>query len=187
MHDTASATGKAFFEVYGHPGCSILDVGSCDVNGTLRPFAPRRARYTGVDREPGPGVDIVNDNPYKLPFRAQRFDLVVSTSCLEHDRMFWVTFAEMARVVKAGGFVYISVPVNGPVHRHPMDCWRFYPDAYFGLVDWARSRRQPLCGIETFLVPPRADVWTDFVAVFGKVPVPKRGLMRPLFPEAINP
>ena len=46
--------------------------------------------------------------------------------------MFWVTFAEMARVVKAGGFVYISVPVNGPVHRHPMDCWRFYPDAYFG-------------------------------------------------------
>ncbi len=185
MHDTASATGKAFFEVYGHPGCAILDVGSYDVNGTLRPFAPERARYTGVDRDAGPGVDIVNDDPHRLPFPSAYFDLVVSTSCLEHDRMFWVTFAEMARVVKPGGFIYVSAPVNGPVHRHPFDCWRFYPDAYFGLVDWAQHCGQQLWGIETFLIPPRQDVWTDFVAVFGKPPIPKRDLMKPLFPEAV--
>ncbi len=185
MHDTAAATGKAFFEVYGHPGCAILDVGSYDVNGTLRPFAPERARYTGVDRSAGPGVDVVNDDPFGLPFRSNSVDLVVSTSCLEHDPMFWATFAEMARVVKPGGFVYVSAPVNGPVHRHPLDCWRFYPDAAAGLCGWAVHCGEPLTLIESFLVPPRADVWLDFVAVFAKLPAVECGRIKPLFPDAM--
>jgi len=44
-------------------GKSVIEVGSLDVNGTLRsiiaPLGP--ARYVGVDLEAGPGVDVVCD------------------------------------------------------------------------------------------------------------------------------
>jgi hypothetical protein len=102
------------------------------------------------------------------------FDLVISTSSLEHDPMFWLTFAEMARVVKPGGFVYISAPANGPYHGHPGDCWRFYADAPKALADWATHSGHTLELVEAFMMPPISDVWIDCVAVFGKPPVPKR-------------
>src|ERR1700720_2604472 len=99
MHDTAALTGDAFFRCYGDPLCDpgsmhcvlILDVGSHDVNGTLRPYKPKHAAYLGVDQVAGPGVDQVLDDPHKLPFPDASFDLIVSTSCLEHDPMFWRT------------------------------------------------------------------------------------------------
>jgi hypothetical protein len=38
MHASASALGKLFFDTYGFTG-TVLDIGSTDVNGSLRPFA----------------------------------------------------------------------------------------------------------------------------------------------------
>jgi SAM-dependent methyltransferase len=178
VHDTAALTGEAFFRCYGDPLCGgdlrILDVGSLDVNGALRPYAPVGSLYVGVDQIAGPGVDLVLDDPHQMPFADDRFDLVVSTSCLEHDPMFWLTFAEMARVVTPGGFIYISAPANGPYHGHPGDCWRFYGDAPKALADWATHCGHTLELVEAFMMPPISDVWIDCVAVFGKPPVPAR-------------
>ncbi len=168
MHDTALRTGEAFFKCYGFFGCRILDVGSMDVNGSLRQFVPKGAAYLGVDLAPGPGVDRVIESA-KFPFGNDAFDLVVSTSCLEHDPLFWLTFAEMCRVTRPDGFVYVSVPSNGPIHRHPIDCWRFYPDSAMALANW--STKVGDCHvdvIENFLMSPSADGWIDQVMVFGK-------------------
>ncbi len=148
--------------------CRVLDVGSQDVNGTLRPFAFGTS-YIGVDLAPGPGVDIVIQ-PGRLPFADHTFDLVVSTSCLEHDPMFWVTFAEMTRVMKRDGFLYVSVPANGPYHGYPGDCWRFYGDAAAALASWAPK----VSLIETFMMTPQRDVWTDNVMIFGGPDSPPR-------------
>lgn len=187
MHDTAMMTGKAFLQLYGAqfgPGRQILDVGSRDVNGTLRPFAGDEAKYLGVDLQAGPGVDVVLQDPYKLPFPAASFDLVLSTSCLEHDPLFWLTFEEMARVTRIGGFIYLSVPVQGEVHRHPLDCWRFYPDAGVALVVWAGRRGHPVRLVESFQMPPREDQWVDFVAVFERCRVVGGARISDRFPEA---
>jgi hypothetical protein len=100
MHDTAFKTGEGFFRCYGHEGCKILDVGSMNVNGTLREFAPKGSEYVGVDLTAGPGVDVVLTKPGYLPFPRDSFDLVISTSSLEHDPMFWLTFSEMCCVAK---------------------------------------------------------------------------------------
>jgi SAM-dependent methyltransferase len=192
IHDTAALTGDAFFRCYGDPIATeldevrdedgrhehgplhILDVGSFDINGTLRPFSPMRCQYIGVDQVSGPGVDLVLEDPHVLPFVDGSFELVVSTSCIEHDPMFWLTFAEMARVVKPGGFVYISAPANGPYHGHPGDCWRFYGDAPKALAEWATHCGHTLELVEAFMMPPQGDVWIDCVAVFGKPPIPQR-------------
>ena len=144
-----------------------------DVNGTLRSFAPADSEYIGVDLQSGPGVDVVLPNPVWFPFNME-FDLIVSTSCFEHDPMFWVTFKEMIKVLKPGGFIYLSAPSNGPYHGYPGDCWRFYPDAAKALETWSYLCGYPVTLVETFLVPPRRDIWTDNVMIFGKPPVPTR-------------
>lgn len=168
MHDTAMAIGSTFFRVYGSPGCRILDVGSYDVNGTLRLVAPVASHYVGVDIQPGPGVNVVLTDPYKFPFDSRSFDLVVSTSCFEHDPMFWLTFLEMARVMRDDGAMYINAPSNGPYHGYPMDCWRFYSDAPVGLVEWARRNGQSISSVESFTGPLSRDGWIDSVMVFRR-------------------
>ena len=172
MHDTALAFGRAFFDTYLHaahlPGmpARILDVGSQDINGSLRDCAPAGAVYTGVDMAAGRGVDIVLDDPHSLPFAAASFDAVVSTSCFEHDPMFWVTFLEMLRVTRRGGHVYVNASANGWYHCHPQDNWRFYPDAGLALEGWARRQGHAASLLESFTGRRRGDVWNDTVMVF---------------------
>ncbi len=178
MHDTAMANGAAFFNAYGRPGSRILDVGSYDVNGTLRDVAPAGSHYTGVDLGPGPGVDLVLETAQRYPFPDASFDMVVSTSCFEHDSMFWLTFLEMARVARPGGVVFINAPSNGAYHAYPTDIWRFYPDAGLALEAWARHQGRAITLLESFVAPRIADCWNDCIMVFGigENPPPAAGL-----------
>jgi SAM-dependent methyltransferase len=169
VHDTARHVGEAFFRLYGKPGDRILDIGSMDVNGTLKPFIPKDADYIGCDIAEGPNVDRVVSRcrgSLVLPWHKE-FDLVVSTSCFEHDDFFWETFVAMCDAAKPGGFIYINAPTNGPVHRHPVDCWRFYPDAGLALCKWAARFGHDARLIESFTRPTGREGWSDFIAVFG--------------------
>lgn len=85
----------------------VLEVGSYDVNGSVRPLFPTASRYVGVDIVGGPGVDRVYDG-LRLPFSASGFDVVVSTEMLEHCARPWRIVAEMARVVRPGGLVILT-------------------------------------------------------------------------------
>lgn len=176
MHDTAMITGNAFFRCYGDPLTNprILDVGSMNVNGTLREVAPQPCDYIGLDISDGPGVDIVCPIMSSFKFLEDDFDLIVSTSCFEHDPMFWQTFIHMCEVVRPGGFIYVSAPANGPYHGYPGDCWRFYKDSAKALVTWAKCQTWDIDLLESFQMQPRQDVWIDQVMVFGKPPVPQR-------------
>lgn len=188
MHDTAMAAGAAFFEAYvtgARP--RILDVGSMNVNGSLRSLAPQGADYVGLDLEPGPGVDVVLEGT-TYPFEADSFDACVSVSCLEHDAAFWDTFLEIARVTRPGGFVFLDVPSNGPYHAYPHDNWRFYPDAGLALARWALRAGQPMQLVESGTLRRRADVWNDLVMVFHKSAEPVRPgrFLLDAFPDATN-
>jgi hypothetical protein len=139
MHASASELGHIFFQLYWKEGFRrILDIGSFDINGSLRQHCPAAAEYVGIDLSKGPGVDFVLEDPYRYPFPPSHFDLIVSTSCFEHDPMFWLTFIEASRVLSPNGFMYINAPSNGWYHTHPWDNWRFYPDAALALESWAR-------------------------------------------------
>lgn len=165
MHESAMMTGKAFFAEYGQKAKTVLDVGAFNINGTLRDALPQGLEYYGVDLTEGQGVDYVLDDTGILPFSDESFDLVVSTSCLEHDPCYWLTFAEMVRVAKQ--FVYISVPAAWPFHQHPVDCWRFQPDAGLALAKWAKRLGLDITLAESFVLGPQDR--QDFVAVFSKI------------------
>ncbi len=113
-------------------GRSTLEVGSYDVNGSVRPLFS--GAYVGVDHAEGPGVDKVADAEH-LPFADASFEVVVSTEMLEHAERPWLAVAEMARVCEPGGTVIITVrgfmvdPATGitvVMHKHDEpDLWRF--------------------------------------------------------------
>lgn len=183
MHDTALIAGESFFKVYGKPGMKVADIGGLDVNGSLKPACLKASmEYICVDIEKHPSVDIVIKPGDKLPFENQSIDLIVSTSCLEHDPCFWLTFKEITRVIKPNGHIYLNVPSNGVYHKHPDDNWRFNPGAAQALAYWsgiqiANEEVFPVCVIESFNILPLKDIWTDFVAVFGRTDVPEKEIV----------
>jgi len=83
---------------------SIVDIGSADVNGSYRSyFEGELYEYTGLDLQPGPGVDLTLCNPYEYPLADNCADIVLSGQMMEHCEFFWVAFKEMARIVKRDG------------------------------------------------------------------------------------
>ncbi|KQW56461.1 methyltransferase domain-containing protein [Variovorax sp. Root411] len=172
MHDTANAHGRDFFALYWQPHFrDVVELGSQDVNGSLRAHAPATASYIGLDAVAGPGVDRVVAQGEPLPLADACADVVVTSSALEHDPCFWETFLELVRLLRPGGLLYINAPSNHAFHRYPVDCWRFYPDAGMALATWARRRGMAVELVESFNAMPGVQGWSDFVAIF-RVPGP---------------
>ncbi len=170
MHPSALKNGKLFFETYASSlaGATIIDIGAQNVNGSIKDVMPPHLNYIGVDFVQGKGVDVILDDPYKLPFDDASIDIVVSNSCLEHSEMFWLAFLEMLRVLRPNGLLYLNVPSNGDFHRYPVDCWRFYPDSGQALVTWARRNGLRPQLLESFVSAQYMGLWNDYIAVFVK-------------------
>lgn len=169
MHPTAITNADLFFKTYVGkfaPGAKLVEIGSQDVNGSLRQLCPPHAEYVGVDLVEGKNVDIVLEDPYKLPFADGALDVVMSSSVFEHSEMFWLLFNEIMRVLKPAGLFYLNAPSNGDFHQYPVDCWRFYPDSGQALVKWARHNGLNVDLLESFVSAQWQDVWNDFIAIF---------------------
>jgi hypothetical protein len=107
-----------------------LEVGSLNVNGSVRPFFS--GEYLGVDMRPGPGVNaVVNAHDLETGLREQSpFELIVCTEMLEHDSRPWDSLAQMHAVATPYAVLLLSArgfDVRGcfPVHEYPADLWRF--------------------------------------------------------------
>ena len=148
-------------------GVKIVDIGSYDVNGSYKQFFSRPSwTYVGVDLAPGPNVDVALQSPYRLPFASHSVDVIVSGQAFEHIEFFWLTWLEMVRVLKPGGLIFLLAPSRGYEHRHPQDCWRFYPDSYHALAKYGGLQ---LLEVKTDWEPhtdPDSAPWGDTVGVF---------------------
>ena len=129
----------------------VVEVGSYNVNGTVRDLFPTARSYVGLDVEPGPGVDRVYDG-LDLPLPDATADIVVSTEALEHCTRPWRVVREMARVARPGGLVVITArgwvvtrrfkgeggvdvgEVACFAFHNPPDLWRYSGDALVELA-----------------------------------------------------
>ena len=74
-----------------------------------------------------PSTDIISIGQ-TLPFKDNTFDGVISMAVLEHVDDPFACAAEIIRVLKPGGRVYVSVPFLQPEHGYPshyFNCTRF--------------------------------------------------------------
>lgn len=132
MHHSSYKKMENFKNTYLNPdeNLKILDVGSFD--GSNRSFNHRKIfntekwTYEGLDLKKGPNVDIVVKNPYKWNnIKKETYDVIISGQVFEHIEFFWLTMEQINRVLKPGGFCCIIAPSAGPVHKNPLDCFRF--------------------------------------------------------------
>jgi hypothetical protein len=111
----------------------VLEVGSLDVNGSVRPMilARRPRTYTGVDVVDGPGVDRVLDAAdLAETFGQDSMDVVVSTEMLEHATDWKAAIWGMTRVLRPGGVLVLTTRSPGFPFHHPPDRWRYTQAAF---------------------------------------------------------
>lgn len=96
-------------------GCKVLEVGSLDVNGSVRDFF-HACDYTGIDVAPGRGVDLVcQGQDFAAPDNF--FDTVISCEAMEHNPHWAETFRNMLRACKPGGLLLLTCATSGrPEH-----------------------------------------------------------------------
>jgi SAM-dependent methyltransferase len=110
-------------------GKRVLEVGSLDVNGSVRGDITRLgpAEYVGIDIRPGPGVDVLCDaGDLVARFGENAFDVVVSTELLEHAEDWRRVISNIKRVTRPDGVMIVSTRSYGvDFHRRPFDWWRY--------------------------------------------------------------
>lgn len=95
-------------------GGRVLEVGSLNINGTVRSFF-NADEYIGLDVGEGPGVDVVmSGHEYKS---RQKFDCTISCECFEHNPFWKETFLNMVKLCRKGGLVIFTCATTGrPEH-----------------------------------------------------------------------
>jgi SAM-dependent methyltransferase len=139
-------------------GARVLEIGSYDVNGSVRHIFSASRQYVGVDLTAGPGVDRVCPGD-EVDDPDGSFDVVISSECFEHDPRWPQTFANMVRLTRPGGLVAFTCASRGrPEHGTTrsdrdlspgtqslgIDHYRNLTAADFGdlpLDDWFERRR----------------------------------------------
>lgn len=125
-----------------------LQIGVKDNIG--RKYAPH---WVSVDKyDTRPFIDYQYDI-HDLGFADDEFDVAVCVSVLEHVPQPLQAIAELHRVLKPGGLIWVQLPFCYPYHESPRDYWRVSPD---GLRLWMQHFDEIACGAFAFTRSPLA-------------------------------
>lgn len=107
-------------------GKRILEVGSKNINGSVRPIVEAHAplSYVGIDIEPGQGVDLVTSvEALYAASPTVDYDVVVSCEMLEHAQDWRAALRAMCDL--AGETLILTARGPGFPYHNPPDYWRF--------------------------------------------------------------
>jgi SAM-dependent methyltransferase len=135
----------------------VLEIGSYDVNGSVRPLFGE-CDYTGIDVRGGPGVDVVADG---AKYEADEpLDAVVCCEVLEHAENAADIVANAYRLLKRRG--YFLATMAGPERvPHSNDGHANLGDEYYRNVapDTLREWLEPFAEVELYEYPERGDLY----------------------------
>ncbi len=96
-------------------GKRVLEVGSYNINGSIRPIFEKcdPSEYIGTDGTQGPGVDkqCLARNLVEM-FRSESFDIVVSVGTLCQIKRMDLAILNMKTVLKTGGLLFLETRGN---------------------------------------------------------------------------
>lgn len=114
------------------PPSRVLDIGSLDINGGLRPLFRDVDHYHGIDLVDGPGVDEVADAATWRP--PATYDIVVSAEVLEHAPSWADILGTMWSAVGAGGLLLMTCATEGRAPHSAVDGLDVRPGEHYGNV-----------------------------------------------------
>lgn len=149
MHQSVLDFAKEALTLHEVAGRFVLEVGSLNVNGSVRPIveALAPAGYLGVDVVQGPGVDRVLDASI-LPRVLGRgnYGVVICTEMLEHAFDWREVVSALKAVLAPLGTLLLTTRSQGFARHHPPDYWRFGltdMEAIFGDLRIIELRKDP--------------------------------------------
>lgn len=101
MHPSSYDFVAAQVTRYG-PFERVLEIGSRNINGSVRDLFEDTPFYLGIDVLPGPGVDRII---HAADFKGEGFTCVVSTNAGEHDPRLPETLKAAWRALVPGGYL----------------------------------------------------------------------------------
>jgi SAM-dependent methyltransferase len=107
-------------------GAAVLEIGSYIINGSAREHFGKAKSYVGVDRNAGPGVDLVMEAKDTAFESEGQFDTLVYLSVFEHDPDWKAGFAHNLKWVRPGGLVIVGWGAEGN-RRHNPEPWAPVP------------------------------------------------------------
>ena len=109
-------------------GTDVLEVGSRMTNPDTWWIVNRdlaRGQWTGIDMQPGHGVDRVADM-HDLPGEwGGRFTGVLCSEVLEHVARPWLALPELHRAMQPGAWLVVTTLFAFPEHGFPDDFYRY--------------------------------------------------------------
>jgi SAM-dependent methyltransferase len=115
---------------------TMLDVG-CGTRRYESIFSEVVDAYVGLDWpaiEDRARPDVIGD-AMRLPLKSASIDVVLATELMEHLPSPHNFLQEVARVLREGGVLILSVPFMEPIHEEPRDYYRFTPFSLRHLLD----------------------------------------------------
>ena len=106
----SSLISKLDFEI------NIVEIGSLDINGTIRNMfgnGERVRKYIGLDIDNGPGVDVVAQGHKFLIESKNKFNMILSAECLEHNPFWLETIEESINNLSRPGVLIFSWATTG--------------------------------------------------------------------------
>jgi predicted SAM-dependent methyltransferase len=144
--DSVRGRIRAYIEKHAHLlGTNVLEVGSRihDPNAwwlVNRDLA--KGKWTGIDMQPGLGVDYVIDIESNrsltgiLPLSPpQGFSGILCSEVLEHVKRPWLALGNLYHVLIPGGWIIITVPFGFHRHAYPNDYYRYTDQGLKVLLD----------------------------------------------------
>jgi SAM-dependent methyltransferase len=135
------------------PGARVLDAGAGD--------APYRELFAHTDYKTTDWAESVHEGARRadiiasldaLPVPDASFDVALCTQVLEHVPEPAAVLAELRRVLRPGGELWLTVPFVGELHEEPHDHYRYTSHGLRGLCERAgfgEVRTWPLGGYFT--------------------------------------
>jgi len=155
----------------------VLEIGTMqwvdDVSTHHGGWLPDGSTHVKSDIQEGKDVDVVADVHDLSLFGDDEFDAFIAVSVWEHVRKPWVASAEVARVVKPGGIIYVATHFAFPVHGYPSDYCRWTDEGLKSLFDAPEWHSQQAdyafpCTIEP---PQEVEIWNAFAPAFLNVAI----------------
>lgn len=132
---------------------------------------PHASEYIMTDVAAGMDVDVVADAHTLSSQIDGLFDAVIAISVWEHLSRPWIAAAEIAKVLKPGGVVFICTHQSFPLHGYPNDYFRFSTEALSvifndaGLKTVSEGYQYPA----QLIPPPEITIWNPGAPVFLNV------------------